>query len=483
VIIRAFWVFLSFAALLLASALYVQDLPFDPSDALWALFFALPLGLAALRGDIGRERFEYPGAPFIVLGSWIATMAPSFIVDHPAAHWMFFYSDEAIEIGRILFFIWCVVFVLASGSANRERSALQPHGIDVFAIALPIALAVTYQLTHGAFSNYQVGSDGDAIVIDGGGPMSVASSLGGCTLIALPCFFEVVFVRTNSRRLRLIAGFGFGVAWIMLLLSGSRAPLAYSVALCFYAARVLGVRFRTSFNVAVLIALPLVLFLVFNYRNALRTSGNPLASVSDFASVAVDSTQSIVSERGARQDAIVNWSDNIKLRLWAGPQFFAVVDEWLDHGASMQGTFWEGVIRSLPSWVIENKNQIANTHKLEEALVRTGRFPDVDLGPMPWLQWLFELGWFGLLLGAVVYGRLVRLIDRRISRTGSLYELLFWVVLLSQICSPEHTTDALVIFARNVSSTLLVAFAIRFAVQRLLLPPRAARPGPRVDVA
>jgi hypothetical protein len=171
-------------------------------------------------------------------------------------------------------------------------------------------------------------------------------------------------------------------------------PLAYAVALCFYAARVLGVRFRTGFDAVVLIALSLTFFLVYNYRSALHSFEDELSTVSGFTSVALDSTQMIMSERGARQDALLSFSDNIKLRMWYGPQFFAVVDEWLAHGASLRGTFLDGAIRILPSWASENKNLIADDYKLEDALVRTGRFPDIDLGPLPWLQWLYELGGF-----------------------------------------------------------------------------------------
>jgi hypothetical protein len=81
-------------------------------------------------------------------------------------------------------------------------------------------------------------------------------------------------------------------------------------------------------------------------------------------------------------------------------------------------------------------------------------------------------------VGSLLYARLVRLIDRRVSATRSPYELLFWAALLSQVCSPEHVTDSLIVSARNIGAIILIALAVRFALQRVLLPALKTRRRP-----
>jgi uncharacterized transporter YbjL len=83
------------------------------------------------------------------------------------------------------------------------------------------------------------------------------------------------------------------------------------------------------------------------------------------------------------------------------------------------------------------------------------------------MQWLFELGLVGMLLGPIFYGLLARMIDKRLSHTGSLYEASFWLQLFALMFSPEHTTDMFALGARSMLILILIFIAIDFAVDKL----------------
>ncbi|HTU60716.1 MAG TPA: hypothetical protein VMF89_19825, partial [Polyangiales bacterium] len=109
-----------------------------------------------------------------------------------------------------------------------------------------------------------------------------------------------------------------------------------------------------------------------------------------------------------------------------------------------------------PTLLMSDKIEVANDINFEVMMIQSQRFPDIDLAPTPWMQWLYELGILGLVLGALFYAWLARMIEYRISKTGSLYEILFWMGLFTSILPPEHTTDALALNARIMLVHVLV---------------------------
>jgi hypothetical protein len=465
--IRAILAWFFFASLLLMIALSTQDLPFEPQAVAWSFVFAFPAALSVMQGGLGHgATFQYPSAALVVLGMWIGMMAPSFVLDHPDAHKMFGYSDGALTLGRSLFFLWCTIFAIVSGRVTRERIRLEPRVFDVVAVGIPVATALSYLVASGQFSNYGGGS-GVAEARPDGGVLAVSTAVGSSAMLALPAFLLMVAARARSVRLRALARACFAAAWVILFLSGGRRSLAYAAGVCFFIARGLGLKFRPSIAVGVGVALPVAIFLAFTYRGALQSSNMRTSSFSDFMGVAMDATETVVIYQDKRSDAVDSFSDNAKLRLWYGPQFFAVVDLWTDTGAAFRGTFLEGLIRTLPSWFFPAKNQLADQYAIEPNLIQSGRFPDIDLAPTPWMQWLYELGFIGIVLGASLYGRLVRWIDIRVARTASIYEALFWIGMLPIIAGPEHTTDSLVQSARNLGFVVGSAYLIISCLNRV----------------
>jgi len=465
-LIRALVVWCLFAWVLLVVALYAQDLPFEGPALGWAFVFAFPAALAVAQGALGRKGvFEYPSAIFVVLTVWIGTMAPSFVVDSPEAHFVFGYSDAAVTLGRWLFFLWCTIVAVVCGRASDESIRLEPRVFDVVAVVTPVAASLGYLMVSGQFSNYQRADF--AQLRPQGGALAVATAIGTNVVLAIPGFLLLVFARARSTRLKVLARACFVLTWVILFLLGGRSPMAFAACVCFFVARRVGFKFRSGIAVSVAVALPVLFFLIFTYRNVLQSSNTRTTSIFDFMSVAADATGTIVTQEDARDAAVTQFSDNAKARLWYGPQFFVTADLWMDNGPALRGTFLAGVIQALPSWLSSTKNRLAESYSLEPILVQSGRFPDMDLSATPWLQWLYEFGLLGIVVGAVLYGLLVRWIDLRVARTKSVYEALFWLGMLTLIIGPESTTDAIVPIARNIGAMIGSAYLIVGILNRL----------------
>ncbi len=473
-ILRTVGVWFGFSAFLTAFSVIVQAVPFEFAHFGLAVLLAAPLALSTFLGGVGhgQQPLQYPGAGFVVLSTWILGMAPSLIVDNPEARAIFVYGDQGATFGRLLFVGWCVVFVLVSGSGRERAVHVQVRALDVIAITVPAVLAMAYLVTTGRFSNYQ--NSTSLAPVEAGGTIMLATVLLSIRP-ALPGLFLLVFSRAQGR-LRTGALAGFLLSWVILFLAGSRSQIAFAVVVCAFLARRLGMKLTMFVPVAIGLGLPLVFVLVLAYRNALSSSEENISSLSGFVAVAADSTGSVVAHDEARSAAVTSFSENARTRFWSGPQFFAVVEEWLENGSTVRWTFLEGIVRSLPSAIFPAKNEIADRFGLEDHLKSTGRFPDVDLGSMPWQQCLFEFGLVGLLLGATFFGLLVRFIEARVGATRSLYELVFWIAMLAATSSPEQQIDGIFVAGRNIVATLVPAFLFASGLRRVAGDSRAAAP-------
>jgi hypothetical protein len=125
---------------------------------------------------------------------------------------------------------------------------------------------------------------------------------------------------------------------------------------------------------------------------------------------------------------------------------------------------------------MKGKNDLAEDLNFELLMLETHRFPDIDLAPTPWMQWLYELGILGLVIGPLVYSWLTRAIEKRIRDGSSYYEVFLWLQILAVIIPPEHTTDNIVVSAR---SALILALAVASLAQLLRWTTSFSRlPGP-----
>jgi hypothetical protein len=460
-LVRGVVAWFAFSVLLLVLAYATQADEFDTVFIGWSILFSVPIGLSAYLGALGGKNsrsFEYPSISICILSAWILGVGPSLIVEAPDSYIAFNFTPVGLGWARALFLLWCLVFTVTAGMPYDRPMQARMRTTDFWSL-VGCSVAITgYLVQHGLYSNYQAASA--TTFVESGSFASVCKIIGTPLTTLLPALCLLAYARAPSVAIRSAAAICFAAACIALLLSTSRSAVVMGCVMCLSLSRKLGLRFRMSVMVGLLAALPIAFVLILAYRQTLMESREGATSVSAYVTTAAASTGTVARDDAARSDAVAGLSQNLRARLWYGQQFSASVDEWLDDGAAMKGSFFAGIIRSAPVWLFPAKNALADEYELEPFLIATGRFPVADLGPMPWQQWLFELGIPGLLFGALLYGWIARTIEKRLSNTRSAYEVAFWLAIFVVVCAPEHTTDALILSGRIIAAFLIGAAAI-----------------------
>jgi hypothetical protein len=469
-IARVLFVWFSFAAALLLLGLFSQGEPFELQQIGLSLGLSLPLALCVLRGGLGElssGQLRYPSLTLMVVAAWTLVVGPSLVVESHAARYLYHYSEAGLMLARLFFFSWCLIFVVATGKPRLTSVTAHPSTVDFAAWLAVAALIASYMVRAGIFSFYA--SSRYRVAPEAGSTESIATVLGLPLFIVLPPLLFLTLMRTKASLARFVAVLmGFLASWALLFLLGSRTAVAVAVASCLLLCRGFGLRLRANVLLTLSVVMPAMLMLIFVYRTALSSADEDVTStVGQYISIASDATTSL-NEDEAQSEAIDLFSDNMRVRLWYGQQFSALVDEWLDHGAAMRGSMFSGVILSLPTFFMSKKNDYAVEVNFERLMIATQRFPDVDLAPMPWMQWLYELGILGLVIGALMYAWLARTIESRISKTTSFYEVAFWLQIFAVMLPPEHTSDALVFTARSSLVVVLLVGVLARSVSWFL---------------
>lgn len=465
-LVRSLFVWLASSLLLFWIAFVTQAQEYQPLYLAYATLFTFPIGVCVYRGALGTQTeasFGYPSISICVVSAWIFTVGPSLIVETPESLLTFNYSSEGLSWARMFFFAWCVLFAFVSGRPHEKPMSVVVRQTDFWSLIGCSAVIMSALVSMGLYSNYQ----GMSVRTDyePGSSAAILKAIGAPLPALLPVMCALCYAKAQSKRAQWLTLACFLLACVALFLATSRTAIVLAMLMCMTLGRKLELRPRLSMMLGVGASVPVLLLLVFAYRQTLSSSEQGATTVSAYVSTAADSTGAVMRDKTTRSDVIVALSENVRSRLWYGQQFSTTVDGWLSHGAELRGSFFAGLIRAAPTFLVPDKNDMANEIEFERLLVASGRFPPIDLGPMPWQQWLFELGVPGLFLGALLYGALVRLIDRRLSSARSLYEIAFWFTVFLTIAAAEHTTDSLFVAGRLIAVFLIVAAAIAFAAR------------------
>jgi hypothetical protein len=360
--------------------------------------------------------------------------------------------------------VWCTLFVISAGRPAPDKLHASLDTPDLLAFCVTGLLCFTYLARAGLFSFYQPVALKQ--VVEPGGLAASVVVAGIPLFTILPPLFLLAVTRAPSRVTKVAAWLAFAGSWAAVFFLASRTSVAVAIAACLLLARRLQLVVRPLTVMGVAALLPAVLVLMMAYRTALVSSDEGALTLGQYVSVATDATSSLENQE-QRASLLRDISTNVRVRLWYGQQFCVVVDNWLEHGAELRGSFLSGLAGSLPSLLFPDKNAIAASYDIEYLLQSIGLFPIGDLGPMPWMQWLFELGMLGGVCGALFYGGLVRVLERRISATSSVYELVLWLELFIVLWTPEHTTDGLVMSARNTLVVIALVAPCAFVLRKL----------------
>ncbi|MCG5053719.1 MAG: hypothetical protein KA712_12220 [Myxococcales bacterium] len=409
-----------------------------------ALLNASPLAYAVLRGQWPRG--GYPTPVFLVISMWLLFQCPSMLVIDPLSRMVFIFSDESIFVGHLLFsgFTILVVHIASTRVAAEAAWTLEPEGPLGFVILVAVFIvACAFSATIGVLNPYA-----GAVAPAAG---SLASVFSGLTRHALQVGLALcLFAALRWPSLRMLSyGAGFSLAAFVLLSASRRAQLS-NLALCLVALRVFHIRLSIRRTIAIGGLVCISLLTVVVYRNQVSARG-----AFGFGIVA----DSVIKGDQGLVDATLT---NLETRYWYAQQYFAAVSNFLESGPAMAGTYLEGIVRAVPSLIWPQKNDIANRYTIEEALWNTHRFPRIDLGPTPWLQAVFEFGWLGLAVAAIVYGVVLRQVQRTLTRVSSFRSFFLSGALFSIIALAESRIDTLILDARD---PILLFLAISFVAK------------------
>lgn len=451
-IARVLFVWFAFSVVLLLLGLFSQGEPFELSQLALAFAVSLPVAVSVLRGGLGDSsdgQLQYPSLSLMVISAWILMVGPSLIVESQEARYLYHYSDGAMALARLFFIGWCLLFTVGAGRPRLKELSARPTILDFIACMAFALLIITFLMRTGLFSNYQSSRSRILPAPGAGTTESIAVVLGTSLFTLLPPLLFLMLNRIQGRTSQAVIVFmAFLGSWALLFLLGSRTGVAVAIASCLLLCRGLGLRLRANVLLGLSAALPAALVLILVYRNALASSDSDSITVSHLLTVATDATSSL-NEQDGQSEALDLVSSNARVRLWYAQQFSVSVDLWLDEGAALRGTLFANIISALPSLLLSEKNELATDLNFEVVMLGTHRYPEIDLAPMPWMQWLYELGLLGLVVGALLYAWLARVIEHRLSKTRSVYEIMFWLGLFVSMLPPEHTTDGLVLSARG----------------------------------
>jgi hypothetical protein len=454
-----------FSGLLLLLSCTTQGTELELAYVGWSFMLSIPVLITVQLGGLGHpnEGLHYPSGALLIVGAWILGIAPSLVSEAPEALLLFRHSDSALMLARPFFLGWCVIFVIAAGRPTPSRIQTTIRSSDFIALSIVSAVFLFYLVRTGLFSAYQ--ATNVKLILEPGSRNTTMLILGTPLFALLPPLFMLISVRASSRWMTLGALIAFAASWPALFFLASRTSLALAVATCLLVGRKLQRPMSMRVVLSVGVALPILLAWVTIYRGALTSSTDGATSFGEYYSIAATATAGL-NEKDARSDALDNVSANARVRFWYGPQLCIVIDEWLAHGANMRGSFFSGVVRSIPLMIVPEKNALADELEFEPMLLTLGSFPLLDLSPTPIMQWLFELGALGLLIGPLAYGWFVRLLERRLSQTRSFYEIVFWLELFVLMWAPEHTTDVLIMGVRNIGALIIGIAVTAYVVEK-----------------
>jgi hypothetical protein len=388
----------------------------DPlSVAGLALVGAMPVGILAAYGHFGRDRWELPTPGAFIFLFWLLGIGPALLAwtDYFASFLQF--SPEAVPWARIVTFVWFLLFALAMGPAPQRSEPAEDHvgqwvtfvtGLALWAIATSIAAR------NGGLSQYRATMAVNAV---GGSDSAWEGIYNGMTPLVLP--LGVAAAAQARPLLRALGVFAIAAGTAGLFVRSERREAVISVYLCLCMLRAYRVRLSWRSTVPViaiawLLTGPVVtLYRRYQLEDA-ATTDNPvqqaLAATLDFAGNA--KARARASEESAR---------NLRDRLGVSTLLFAMTDVAMHQGAHGSPSFLEPLVRMVPTVLWPEKNDVAAGLNAETQFRSLDGVPDMDCGPSPIAEFVFEFGLWAGVLGGIAYGLVCRLINATSARSAS----------------------------------------------------------------
>jgi hypothetical protein len=454
---RAFFAWVAFSALLVASSTLTVARSFDP-DMVWlGLLFTSPMLLLISRGHLGWRSVDYPTIGLAAFVTWQMGLGPS-MVAQPRSAMPFFYSDEAMTIGNVVYACWGWLYAAASGEAPRSRGASAPAPPEPLAPYVGIFVVWTFVTAWSALGGHLSNYDASGSELRAGG-VDTAFAFFYIVLTPLMPSIAVLLARqAHSRGPRVLALAAGGASLLVLFLAGGRIQFVWAFLTTVVLLRARRAPFRPALVLGGAAATALVSVALIAYRSALLDAGRRTHGLSGQVEAAASAVTE-TADAGDREAVTEDASENVRQHLAYAPQYFVAVDYVLGNGPTLAPTMLRGLVQAIPTFIEPNKNQWVDEIDLESTMVRSGRWPDIDLSPSPLLEWVFVFGVFFAPLGGALFGALGRWVDRAMAapRMLTLARYLLLGSAAKVLLAFEGDTSALTINMREPAALAALA--------------------------
>lgn len=443
----------------------------SPAEAVaLAVVFAIPFSIVVRAGHLGRSNWRVPTPGAFVFVIWQLGLAPSMVSVNAESLRVAFFSSEAVSVGRTVFFAWFLAYALALGraplsSADRDATgtAERPRGIAIgFIVLLGLwALVGMYAIRYNLVSAW--GSSSQFNLAAGSVEVSAGMVYGLLTIVMIPVALLVRL--TGGVALRIPANGLMIVGAVALFIYSQRRLWVFVIYLCLnilYLCR--GPIKLRWIVVAVSIGVVGVGPLVWVYRGFRQTTGMS----SDAPQEALRAVVDYATNEDARADANLAGTGNLTERLNISVALFGATEHVLRSGANWSPSFLEPLVRSVPTVVWPDKNNVANSLSARAQLLKTGRFPETDLAVSPVTELIFEIGVLLAPLGGALYGVIGRFAAALSSAAmRSLPIFVIWVSFIINLSYFDSGTNALMNMREPFGIALILEAMIRiFAADR-----------------
>lgn len=442
----------------------------NPAEAVaFAVAFALPFSIVVRAGHLGRSSWRVPTPGAFVFIVWQLGLAPSMVSLNAESYRTAFFSSEAVVVGRIVFFAWFLAYALALGrapapcavrdatcTADRQGNAIG------FTVLLGLWAAVgAYAIQYNMLSTW--GSIPNSLAA-GSVEASAGMLYGVLTAVVIPVAL-LVRLRGGSA-LKIAAHGALLVGAVALFVYSQRRLWIFVIYLCLSTLYLCRGAIKLRWVVAAAgIALIGVGPLVWVYRGLRHTKG---VSSSDAPQQALQAVIDYSTNEDARADANLAGTGNLATRLNISVALFGATEHVLRSGANWSPSILEPVVRSVPTVIWPDKNDVATSLSARAQLLKTGRFPEFDLAVSPVTEFVFELGVLLAPFGGALYGFMGRLVTALSSPAiRSLPIFVIWASLTTKLCYFDSGTNAIMSMREPLGIALVLEAMIRiFAASR-----------------
>ncbi len=433
-----------------------------------ALVLSSPTFAIAGRGHFGWRGWRLPSAGGFVYLFWQLGLGPSMCAVSDRALRFCRFGDAAVLYAQAVHLAWFWLFALALGPSPVDeepepRRARPGAALELVLLAAVWLAAMLWAARLHALSFWRPQPR------DGRAGLELAGMFVYIALTPLLPAVALGLARHPRRAVRALAAGLFMAGAAFLFVLSSRRLWVVGGFLCLLVLQLQRGKPPRRELLAAALVTPLVLGPVLWSYRTLSTRRGP----QDHLALAYRAVADVLSDGRERERSWAMSSENLGARLDVGGVTFGVAQYALDHGPRLGGTMLSGLVSFVPSFAWPGKNAVAHALDAREQILKSGRFPDVDMPLSPIAELIYDLGPLAPLCG-LLYGACAGWATRR-SRAalGRPHRALAWAALVQVLSFFDAGASFLLVGMREqllVAGSLWLASALAAAAARPIMP-------------